>query len=134
MEDRRSADAAGHRPSVASDSLKRALGDYVDLANSSRSIAKTLATWSCRIHVYVVDQEDTRFTYVVHRGVSQPVVRGLEGVPNLIVRGHSSDLAAVFWGDANPMSAYMQGAITSRGSNDDVMKLDAMAYFIFLAD
>ena len=63
---------------------------------------------------------------------SQPVIHGLDGIPDLVVRGHSMDLAEIFWGDANPVSNYMQGAIKTQGRADDVMRLDAMAMFIFL--
>ncbi len=60
------------------------------------------------------------------------IIRGLSDVADLIVRGHSMDLAEIFWGDANPASNYMQGAISTQGRADDVMRLDAMAMFVFL--
>ena len=75
---------------------------------------------------------DAAFTLHVVNGIAQPVVRGHEGVPDLVVRGGSMDLAEIFWGDANPVSNYMQGAIKTQGRADDVMRLDAMAMFIFL--
>ena len=112
--------------------LEQALKDYVEKANASPRARKTLATWSCRLHIAAVDVEDAAFTYVVEQGASQPIILGLEGVPDLVVRGHSFDLAEIFWGDANPVSNYMQGAIKTQGRADDVMRLDAMAMFIFL--
>ena len=112
--------------------LEQALKDYVEKANASPRARKTLATWSCRLHIAAVDVEDAAFTYVVEQGASQPIILGLEGVPDLVVRGHSFDLAEIFWGDANPVSNYMQGAITTQGRAEDVMRLDAMAMFVFL--
>jgi hypothetical protein len=112
--------------------LEQALKDYVEKANASPRARKTLATWSCRLHIAAVDVEDAAFTYIVEQGASQPIILGLEGVPDLVVRGHSFDLAEIFWGDANPVSNYMQGAIKTQGRADDVMRLDAMAMFIFL--
>lgn len=76
--------------------------------------------------------EDAAFTFVVEKGLSLPLKVGLQDTPDLIVRGHSFDLAEIFWGDANPVSNYMQGAIKTQGRADDVMRLDAMAMFIFL--
>jgi hypothetical protein len=64
--------------------------------------------------------------------MAQPVLAGLDGVPDLVVRGHSMDLAEIFWGDANPVSNYMQGAITTQGRAEEVMRLDAMAMFVYL--
>jgi hypothetical protein len=120
------------RESIRADELEQALEEYVDKANASPRAQKTLATWTCRVHIEAFDADDVRFTYVVDNGASQPVVRGLVGVPDLIVRGHSMDLAEIFWGDANPVSNYMQGAIKTQGRADDVMRLDAMAMFVFL--
>ena len=75
---------------------------------------------------------EARFTYVVEQGVSRAVTSGFEGVPDLVVRGHGLDLAEIFWGDADPVSNYMQGAIKTPGRADHVMRLDAMATFVFL--
>ncbi len=120
------------RETIGAAELEEALREYVDKANASPRARKTLATWSCRLHIAATDVEDAAFTYVVEQGASQPLVVGLEGVPDLVVRGHSFDLAEIFWGDANPVSNYMQGAIKTQGRADDVMRLDAMAMFIFL--
>ena len=120
------------KETISASELEQALKEYVDKANASPRARKTLATWSCRLHIAAVDVEDATFTYVVEQGASQPIIVGLEGVPDLVVRGHSFDLAEIFWGDANPVSNYMQGAIKTQGRADDVMRLDAMAMFIFL--
>ena len=120
------------KETISAVELAQALKDYVEKANASPRARKTLATWSCRLHIAAVDVEDAAFTYVVEQGASQPIILGLEGVPDLVVRGHSFDLAEIFWGDANPVSNYMQGAITTLGRAEDVMRLDAMAMFIFL--
>jgi hypothetical protein len=120
------------KETISAAELEQALKDYVDKANASPRSRKTLATWSCRLHIAAVDVDDAAFTYVVEQGASQPIIVGLEGVPDLVVRGHSFDLAEIFWGDANPVSNYMQGAIKTQGRADDVMRLDAMAMFIFL--
>ena len=120
------------KETISAVELAQALKDYVEKANASPRARKTLATWSCRLHIAAVDVEDAAFTYVVEQGASQPIIVGLEGVPDLVVRGHSFDLAEIFWGDANPVSNYMQGAIKTQGRADDVMRLDAMAMFIFL--
>ena len=123
-------DEAGEHP--APTEPQQALREYVNRANASPRARKTLANWSCRIHLEATDVPDARFTHVIEAGASQPVSRGLSGVPDLIVRGHSMDLAEIFWGDANPASNYMQGAIQTRGRAEDVMRLDAMAMFVFL--
>jgi SCP-2 sterol transfer family len=121
-----------HQASVTADELYDALVEYADRANASPRSKKTLASWTCRIHIEATDVPEARFTFHVVSGTAQPMVKGLEGVPDLVVRGGSMDLAEIFWGDANPVSNYMQGAIKTQGRADDVMRLDAMAMFIFL--
>ena len=120
------------RESVSAAELAQALREYVDKANASPRARKALASWTCRIHIQATDVPGAQFTYVVEQGASQPLIAGLDGVPDLVVRGHSMDLAEIFWGDANPVSNYMQGAIATLGRADQVMRLDAMAMFIFL--
>ena len=122
---------ADERESIPADELLDALGDYVTRANASPRVRKTLAGWSCRIHVTATD-EDASYTLVIDTGTAAPVTEGLVGTPDLVIRGHSFDLAEIFWGDANPVSNYVQGAITTQGRAEDVMRLDAMAMFVFL--
>jgi putative sterol carrier protein len=120
------------KESVGTEELLDALEEYAKKANASPRARKTLAGWSCRIHTIATDVDDARFTLVVDNGTVNAVGAGLDGVPDLVVRGHSMDLAEIFWGDANPVSNYMQGAISTQGRADDVMRLDAMAMFVFL--
>jgi hypothetical protein len=120
------------RESVGTDELLEALREYADKANTSPRVRKTLMTWTCRIHIEATDTQDARFTLEVAGGQTGSPAVGLHGVPDLVVRGHSMDLAEIFWGDANPVSNYMQGAIKTQGRTDDMMRLDAMAKFIFL--
>ena len=121
-----------HGETVTAEELHEALVEYVESANASPRARKTLASWTCRIHIEATDVPEARFTFHVATGVAQPVVTGHDGIPDLVVRGRSMDLAEIFWGDANPVSNYMQGAIRTQGRADDVMRLDAMAMFIFL--
>ncbi len=55
--------------------LEQALKEYVNKANASPRARKTLAGWTCRIHIQATDVEESRFTYVVEQGASQPVTR-----------------------------------------------------------
>ena len=119
------------RESVSATELHEALVEYIDKANASPRVGKTLGGWTCRMHIIATDV-DASFTLTVESGRANPVQVGQQGVPDLAVRGHSMDLAEIFWGDANPVSNYMQGAITTRDRAEDIMRLDAMALFIFL--
>lgn len=121
----------GTPESVEADELFDALAEYTARAAASPRVGKTLCGWDCRIHILATDH-DAAFTLVVSGGQPAAPARGLSGAADLVVRGHSFDLAEIFWGDANPVSNYMQGAIRTQGRAEDVMRLDAMAMFIFL--
>jgi hypothetical protein len=122
---------AADRESVGADELFGALSEYVAKAAASPRVGKTLGGWDCRIHVVAIDH-GAAFTLVVSGGRPESPTVGLSGAADLVVRGHSFDLAEIFWGDANPVSNYMQGAIRTQGRAEDVMRLDAMAMFVFL--
>lgn len=119
------------RESVGADELFDALREYAVRAGASPRVRKTLGGWDCHIHILATDH-DAAFTLVVSGGQPASPARGLSGAADLVVRGHSFDLAEIFWGDANPVSNYMQGAIRTQGRAEDVMRLDAMAMFVFL--
>jgi putative sterol carrier protein len=74
---------------------------------------------------------EASFTMTIAGGKAS-IDDGSTAQPDLIVRGTSEDLANIFWGDENPASSYMQGAIAVQGSPDNVMRLDAMALLIYL--
>jgi putative sterol carrier protein len=112
--------------------LREALDDYVKRAQASERVRKTLKGWNCVMHIQANDVLDAAFTSIVKDGELVSVEDGLIGQADLIIRGSGEDLANIFWGDANPASNYMQGAIQTQGSQDDVMRLDAMAMFIYL--
>ena len=85
------------------------------------------------MHLHAEDVPEAVFTLTIKDGELGEIKDGLVGdAADLIIRGNSEDLANIFWGDENPSSSYMQGAIKVQGPQDDVMKLDAMAMFIFL--
>lgn len=114
------------------DELREALDDYVARAQASERVRKTLKGWSCVLHIQATDLPEAAFTSTIANGELTGVQDGLIGQADLIVSGTAADLAKIFWCEESPASGYMQGAVQTRGSQDDVMRLDAMAMFIYL--
>jgi putative sterol carrier protein len=110
--------------------LREAVNDYVEQARKSERAVRSLRNWNCIIYIEANDlmqgftMKISNSNVTVQDGASEP--------PDLIVRGSSEDLADIFWCDANPASGYMQGAIKTQGSSENVMRLDAMSLLIFL--
>ncbi|HEX8036149.1 MAG TPA: SCP2 sterol-binding domain-containing protein [Ktedonobacterales bacterium] len=115
------------------DELREALDEYVRQAQANERVRRSLKGWNCVIQIETTDLPDTAFTMTITNGEPSAIAHGLQGTPDLIVRGSSEDLTNIFWCDENPASTYMQGAIQTHGSQEDVMRLDAMAMFIYLA-
>ncbi|HLY32827.1 MAG TPA: SCP2 sterol-binding domain-containing protein [Ktedonobacterales bacterium] len=111
--------------------LREALDDYTGRAQANERVRKTLKNWNNVIHLDVTDL-GIAYTMTIVNGELTSVQDGAIGTPDLIVQGNSEDLTNIFWGDENPASNYMQGAITTRGSQEDVMRLDAMAMLLYL--
>jgi len=134
--------------------LREALDDYVAQANANERVRRTMSAWTRVIHIQATDADpdadadadpdadadadpdadaDAAFTMTVERGEVTALRDGLHGTPDLVISGRGEDLTDIFWCDANPASTYMQGTIRVQGSADDVMRLDAMAMFVYLA-
>ncbi len=111
--------------------LREALDDYARRAQASERVRKTLKGWNCLMRLEAADIGAV-YTLRIRDGQLTEVIEGGEGAVDLIIQGSSEDLTNIFWGDENPASNYMQGAITTRGSQEDVMRLDAMAMFLYL--
>ena len=110
--------------------LREALDDYVANGSKNERVLRSLKNWNCVIYIEATDIEAT-FTMTIRNG--KPAVNdGAQEQPDLIVRGSSEDLTNIFWCDENPASNYMQGAIKVQGSQENVMRLDAMALLIYL--
>ncbi|HZU66072.1 MAG TPA: SCP2 sterol-binding domain-containing protein [Ktedonobacteraceae bacterium] len=110
--------------------MREALDDYVAEAGKSERVLKALRNWNCVIYFEATDI-DAALTMIIKDG-QVSVYDAPHEQADLIVRGSSEDLTNIFWGEANPASNYMQGAIKVQGSQENVMRLDAMAMMIYL--
>jgi putative sterol carrier protein len=111
--------------------VREALDDYVEQANANDRIRRTLRNWNCSIHFEALDS-DAAFTLKIDHGEITSAEDGLHGDPDLIIQASSEDLTEIFWGEANPAERYNNGAVTVRGSQEHLMRLDAVAMFIYL--
>ena len=108
--------------------LREALDDYITQARASERVIRSLRNWNCVIYIEATDI-NAGFTMGI-KDAQTSVQDGVQGTPDLIVQGSSEDLVDIFWCDANPASNYMQGAIKTKGSQDNVMRLDAMSLLV----
>ncbi|HTT86731.1 MAG TPA: SCP2 sterol-binding domain-containing protein [Acidimicrobiales bacterium] len=113
------------------DEIFEAYADWRERCNANERLRRMLRGWDRVVHLVARDTGD-RFTVVVREQTLAELVEGTDAVADLVVTAASEDFADLFWGDLNPSEKYMSGQITLAGSQDDVMRLDAMSMVAFL--
>lgn len=112
------------------DELAEALADYTESCNGNPRLRKMQRDWSRTLHFLCADT-GTAFSMEVERGEILATPRGHVGTPDIVVTSDSETFCDMFWGDLNPVQKYLRGEITVQGSQEDVMRLDAISYVIW---
>jgi putative sterol carrier protein len=86
--------------------------------------------WSKLLH-FIAEDNGVRFTMVVDHGEIVEYGQDHTGVPDIIVTTDSETFCDMFWGDLNPVAKYLRGEIKVKGSQEDVMRLDAISFVIW---
>ena len=115
---------------ATSDEVLAGLADYTERCNANAALRKMLRRWSQVCQFRATDTGDT-FTVRIEAGEIVEAVAGTGAEPGLIISATSEDLADMFWGDLNPAQKYMTGEIAVQGSQEDVLRVDAMAAVIW---
>ncbi|HUY64919.1 MAG TPA: SCP2 sterol-binding domain-containing protein [Acidimicrobiales bacterium] len=116
---------------ATSEEITEAYADWRARCNANDRLRRMLRGWDRVVHLSATDN-GAGFTVVVKGQTLAELVEGLVGQPDLVVTATSEDFADMFWGDLNPSEKYMSGEIVLRGSQEDVMRLDAMSMVAFL--
>lgn len=113
------------------DEIAEAYADWRTRCNDNERLKRMLRGWDRVVHLVVTDTGDA-FTIEVRDTVLSELADGHVGQPDLKVSATSEDFADMFWGDLNPSEKYMSGEIVLAGSQEDVMRIDAMSMVVFL--
>lgn len=111
--------------------LTEAYAEWRRRSNDNPRLNKMVRGWDRVIHFTTTDTGEG-FTMEVRDQVLSELVVGHAGQPDVIVTGSSEDFCDMFWGDLNPSEKYMSGEITLAGSQQDVMRIDAISMVAFL--
>ena len=96
--------------------LREALEDYAKRGQASERARRSFKGWNCIMHLHAEDVPEAVFTLTIKDGELGEMKMAWLVTPRIsIIRGNSEDLANIFWGDENPSSSYMQGAIKVQG-------------------
>jgi putative sterol carrier protein len=110
--------------------LAESLADYTVSCNENARLRKMQRDWSRTLHFICSDTGST-FSMLVEKGEILSTPEGHVGTPDIVVTTTSETFCDMFWGDLNPVQRYLRGEITVKGSQEDVMRLDAISYVIW---
>ncbi|MHB8220566.1 MAG: SCP2 sterol-binding domain-containing protein [Acidimicrobiales bacterium] len=116
---------------AAREEIAEAYAQWRERSNTNQRLRKMVRGWDRVIHFWASDTGEG-FTMSVRDQLLSELAFGLEGQPDVIVTGSSEDFCDMFWGDLNPSEKYMSGEISLAGSQQDVMRIDAISMVAFL--
>lgn len=116
---------------AGAEEIEEAYAEWRARSNANQRLRKMVRGWDRVIHFRTTDT-GAGFTMAVRDQELSELTAGLEGQPDVIVTGSSEDFCDMFWGDLNPSEKYMSGEITLAGSQQDVMRIDAISMVAFL--
>ena len=111
--------------------LREAHAQWRDRSNGNARLRGMVRGWDRVIHFRTTDN-GLGFTMRVENQQLSELDTGPVEVVDVVVTGTSEDFCDMFWGDLNPSEKYMSGDITLQGSQEDVMRIDAISMVAFL--
>ncbi len=115
---------------ATADEIIEALEDFKGQCNGNKRLRRMQRDWSKLIHYKAFDTGDVFSTTVVEGEVIQNET-GAQGTPDVVIESDSETLCDMFWGDINPTQKYLKGEIKVKGSQEDIMRVDAITAIIW---
>jgi putative sterol carrier protein len=115
---------------ATADEIMEGLEDFKEQCNSNKRLRRMQRDWSRVLH-YVASDTGDSFTSSVVEGEITENGMGKQGTPDVVIETDSETLCNMFWGDINPTQKYLKGEIKVKGSQEDVMRIDAITAIIW---
>ena len=116
---------------ASTEELLEAYAQWRARSNGNQRLTSMLRGWDRVIHFTATDTGRGYTMRVKDQQLSALWVSH-QGQPDVVVCGSSEDFCDMFWGDLNPSEKYLSGEITLMGSQQDVMRIDAISMVAFL--
>ena len=116
---------------ATTEDLLEAYAEWRARSNENPRLIKMAKGWDRVIHFVTTDTEQGYTMRVEAQQLTELEVGHVEQ-PDVIVTGSSEDFCDMFWGDLNPSEKYMSGEIKLAGSQQDVVRIDAISMVAFL--
>lgn len=103
-----------------------ALAEYVKLSNGNARLKRMNQDWTRVVHFHAGDTGDD-YTMVVKAGEITETKVGAPAQADIAIHATSEIFCDMFWGDLNPTQKYLSGELQVKGSQEDIMRLDAIS-------
>jgi putative sterol carrier protein len=115
---------------ATAEEIIEALADFQEQCNSNKRLRRMQRDWTRVLHYKAIDTGDT-FTTTVREGEIIGNEAGAVGTPDVVIEADSETMCDMFWGDINPTQKYLRGEIRVKGTQEDVMRIDAITAIIW---
>lgn len=107
-----------------------AIAEYTKLSNGNSRLRKMNRDWTRIVQFHANDLAQD-FTMKIKEGEIIEAKIGKADVPDIIISSTSEIFCDMFWGDLNPTQKYLSGELQVKGSQEDIMRLDAVSAVIW---
>ena len=115
---------------ATSEEIMEAIDDFKVQCNENKRLRRMQRDWTKIIHYKAIDTGDV-FTSNIKEGEVLSNEAGAAGTPDVVIECDSETMCDMFWGDINPTQKYLRGEIKVKGTQEDVMRIDAITAIIW---
>jgi putative sterol carrier protein len=110
--------------------LLEAMQEYTRLSNGNARLKKMNRDWTKVIQFHTTDTHED-YIMKIASGEIIETKPGTESQSDIVISSTSEIFCDMFWGDLNPTQKYLSGELQVRGSQEDIMRLDAISAVIW---
>lgn len=107
-----------------------AMKEYTQLSNGNARLRKMNRDWTKVIQFHANDTNED-FVMTIKSGEILETKAGKAQSADIIISATSEIFCDMFWGDLNPTQKYLSGELQVKGSQEDIMRLDAVSAVIW---
>lgn len=107
-----------------------AIKEYTRLSNGNQRLRKMNRDWTKVVQFYATDLNQNILMKVKNGEIIETGV-GKAELADIIISSTSEIFCDMFWGDLNPTQKYLTGELQVKGSQEDIMRLDAISAVIW---
>jgi len=115
---------------ASQEEVLQAIQEYTRLSNGNLRLRKMNRDWSKLVQFNTTDTSFDFFMKVKEGEIVETGV-GKVDLPDIIISATSEIFCDMFWGDLNPTQKYLSGELQVKGSQEDIMRLDAISAVIW---